>query len=64
MKNLYFKIAALFFLLGIVSCDSQLDLAPTDILIEEEVFANVETAEMALADIYHKLFIGTNSCNC
>ena len=59
MKNLYFKIAALFFLLGIVSCDSQLDLAPTDILIEEEVFANVETAEMALADIYHKLFIAS-----
>ncbi len=43
-------------ILALVSCDSQLDLAPTDVTVESDVFATVQNAEQALADGYYKLF--------
>lgn len=46
--------------IGMISCDKQLDLAPTDVLIEEAVFADIPTAEQALADVYYKLFLATS----
>lgn len=57
MKNLYIKITACICLVfALISCDSQLDLAPTDVTVESDVFANVQNAEQALADGYFKLF--------
>lgn len=41
---------------GLNSCDSQLDIAPTDILTEKEVFSDKTTAESALAGVYNKLY--------
>ncbi len=55
MKNIYIKAVFFAVILGFVSCDSQLDLAPTDIIIEESVFADIQTAESALSDVYFKL---------
>ncbi len=59
MKHIHIKIAFFVLSLVFVSCDKQLDLIPTDILIEKVVFADSETAEGALSDIYHKLFIAS-----
>lgn len=59
MKNLKIKIVYLIVLLGFISCDDQLDLVPTDILVEQSVFADIETAESALSDVYHKLFVAS-----
>ncbi|OED41117.1 hypothetical protein AB832_03410 [Flavobacteriaceae bacterium (ex Bugula neritina AB1)] len=59
MKNIQIIIVSFILSLGFISCDSQLDLAPTDVLIEKEVFATIEDAEAALSDAYHKLFIAT-----
>ena len=57
MKNIYIKITSCICLVFVlVSCDSQLDLAPTDVTVESEVFATVGNAEQALADGYYKLF--------
>nr|WP_319999974.1 RagB/SusD family nutrient uptake outer membrane protein [uncultured Draconibacterium sp.] len=56
MKNRYLYITILFILLGVTSCDKQLDLAPKDVYTEEVVFAKAETAEMAMADVYYKFF--------
>ncbi|WP_418603531.1 RagB/SusD family nutrient uptake outer membrane protein [Hwangdonia sp.] len=60
MRNTHIKIVAFVFFLGFISCDSRLDLAPTDILIEKDVFANVENAEAALSDVYYKLFLASS----
>lgn len=50
------KILYIFLLATLsVACDKYLDLAPEDILTEEQVFANEVTAESALADVYNKL---------
>jgi len=59
MKKIHIKIVSLILLLGVFSCDNLLDLAPTDILIEKEVFENVENAEAALSNAYHKLFLAS-----
>lgn len=57
MRKIHIKIVSLFIITSFISCDSQLDLAPTDILVEESVFSDIQTAESALADIYNKLFV-------
>lgn len=59
MKHIYIKITSFILLLGSMSCDNQLDLAPTDVLIEKEVFETVENAEAALSDVYYKLFLAS-----
>jgi hypothetical protein len=59
MKKILIKIVPVCIFLGLASCDKELDLAPTDILIEKSVFADKETAESALADIYYKLFVAS-----
>lgn len=59
MKRIKFKIIPLICVFALNSCDNQLDLAPTDILTEQEVFADKLTAESALADVYHKLFVAS-----
>lgn len=57
MKKIYLKITSCISLvLALTSCDSQLDLAPTDVIVESEVFATVQNAEQALSDGYYKLF--------
>ncbi len=55
MKNTIIKGLFLAMSIGFSSCDSQLDIAPTDITIEKAVFADVTTAESALSDVYFKL---------
>ncbi|MCK0131399.1 RagB/SusD family nutrient uptake outer membrane protein [Flavobacteriaceae bacterium F08102] len=57
MKKFSIKFILLTLLVGLYACDSQLDLAPTDIIIEEQVFADEATAETALADSYYQLFL-------
>ncbi|GAA3556028.1 RagB/SusD family nutrient uptake outer membrane protein [Snuella lapsa] len=59
MKNVRIKIIVFIGLLGVMSCDSQLDLAPADVYIEKDVFETAETAEMAISDLYHKLFLAS-----
>lgn len=59
MKKLSFKILSLICIVGLSSCDAQLDIAPTDILTEQEVFGDKITAEAALSDVYHKLFVAS-----
>ncbi|MDO5977825.1 RagB/SusD family nutrient uptake outer membrane protein [Flavivirga spongiicola] len=57
MKNIHIKITSCICLVfALVSCDSQLDLAPTDVIVEREVFATAQNAEQALSDGYYKLF--------
>lgn len=59
MKRIYNLIVPICLVFGWTSCDDQLDLAPTDVLIEESVFADVATAESALADVYTKLYVAS-----
>ncbi|UNY98753.1 RagB/SusD family nutrient uptake outer membrane protein [Zhouia spongiae] len=60
MKKIYSKILLAGLLTGgLVSCDKELDLAPTDVLIEKTVFSDVATAESALADVYFKLALAS-----
>lgn len=56
MKKIILKMLSLVAIVGFYSCDSELDIAPTDILIEQEVFSDRATAESALAGVYNKLF--------
>lgn len=57
MKYIYVKITScICIVFALASCDSQLDLAPTDVVIEREVFATAQNAEQALSDGYYKLF--------
>lgn len=60
MKNINLRIIYLVALFGFISCDDQLDLVPTDILVEQSVFADIKTAESALSDVYHKLFVASS----
>lgn len=55
MKKIIYTILSLIALAGLNSCDSHLDIAPTDIIIESEVFSDKSTAEAALSDVYNKL---------
>jgi len=59
MKKLHHFLLLTAAMIGLYACDNQLDLAPTDIIIEAQVFADVHTAENALADSYYKLFLAT-----
>lgn len=55
MKN--YKIYSwLFLIILLVACDSQLDLAPEDTLVEDKVFASEKTADAAVADAYHSFY--------
>ncbi len=56
MKKLNSTIVSFFILTGFISCDNQLDLVPTDVLVEQSVFADIQTAESALSNIYFKLY--------
>ena len=60
MKNIYIKIISCICLFVLMSCDSQLDLAPTEVLIEKTVFSNVENAEQALSSGYYQLFVASS----
>ncbi|WP_077400687.1 RagB/SusD family nutrient uptake outer membrane protein [Cellulophaga omnivescoria] len=59
MKNIHIQLLLFTLIISVWSCDDRLDLAPTDILIEREVFSTAENAEAALSDVYHKLFLAS-----
>ncbi len=59
------KIKTILYLSGIaamlVSCDSMLDLAPEDTIVEDQVFEKFATAEATVAGTYHLLFQAATS---
>jgi len=63
MKKIFIKAIFLALITAISSCDKQLDLAPTDIIVEESVFADIQTAEAALSGIYYKLATASTGGN-
>ena len=53
--NRYTFILLLISLTGLYSCDNQLDFAPEDVLIEDKVFEEANSAESAIAGMYFKV---------
>jgi len=60
MKKI-FIIPVLFLLMTFQSCDSELDIAPENVLIEDKVFEEAGSAELAMAGLYHKLIEANGS---
>ncbi|WP_430813738.1 RagB/SusD family nutrient uptake outer membrane protein [Carboxylicivirga sp. RSCT41] len=56
MKTKYILLGLASICMFLSACDSQLDLAPEDTIIEDKVFEKFSTAESAVAGTYHLLF--------
>lgn len=51
----YIFILLLLIFMGLQSCDNQLDFAPENVLIEDKVFEEANSAESAVAGMYYKV---------
>ena len=56
MKIIYNILSVIALLALLTSCDKMLDLAPEDVIVEDDVFKSFLTSESALAGTYHLLF--------